>query len=297
MLGFITLFIFVVCGSNTCSDDIAKQEAIQIHLSEQAQLESRIRQLESDLLREQQRALTRFWHGTEDRVRESFLYFFDNSGIAEELEKILGMRFASDYFREILISAYYVLTHFDNGSVHLLFNYSVDHERNITWRIVGYDVPWLNDPMLMNYLVQPVTPSFTVIRQSATPRRLTDESYVTVRFYHFPDTAPYYRPHQYTEKTIAGENLWSEAIRISHEHGFLVRDLWYEDDTLYVDLKLAMNFAFRSGWGSTVWAMAMAYTFYSFPGVNDVIFLLDGGEMPLVYNHFSINNPRDFHFQ
>jgi hypothetical protein len=320
LIGLVTLSMLSACGRSSSRDDIIDFEAvieaqlleiyklqiageeahnrIQNFLSEQIELESRILRLESDLLREQQPPSARFWHGTEDSVRESLLCFFDNSGIADELQEILGLTFSSADFGEILISNHYVLVGVANWwGIHFLFNYIVDHEKNITWRIIGYDVYWLNLSLLTEYLIPPETPRFTVIRPLATPRSLTNENYVTVRFYRFPDESPYYRPHQYTEEIIAGENLWEEAIRLSGEHGFLVRDLWYEENTLFVDLKLAMNFAFRVGWGSTVWAMAMVETFYSFPGVSEVVFLLDGDEMPLVYNHFSINNPRGFHFQ
>ncbi|MCL2198509.1 MAG: hypothetical protein FWB80_06270 [Defluviitaleaceae bacterium] len=223
-----------------------------------------------------------FPHGlNEDEIRESFFAYFDSDEFNTHKQEKLGLNIRSGDLNEITLNIHYLIAQENSWmGLYFFFAYTV-WEGEITWHWLGYDVHWL--PWL------PMR--FTTVRELPTPRRLTGLPYVTVRFHHFPDSPPYddVTAH-YTQETIRGAYLWAETIRLAQEHnGVLIRDLWYEGSTLYVDLKLAMLFAFRVGLGSITAAEAMIETFYSFPGVTNVVFLLDGKEMPGIYNDWCVN--------
>ncbi|MCL2388046.1 MAG: hypothetical protein FWC89_10940 [Defluviitaleaceae bacterium] len=215
----------------------------------------------------------------EDLIREDFINHFraNEAAMAEKL----GMRSLSigDMFY-IIVTPSYVLAYRDGGvlDMYFIFSYRVVgwDTQEIIWNWVAYDITWLDE-------------NFTLVREAPTPRHLTNLQTVTVRFYYLDDGGSW-ETLPYIEETIRGENLWAESIRLIKEHnGIMVRDLWYDGSTLYVDLKLGMLSEFRVGLGNLIWADSMIETFYSFPDVENVIFLLDGNTMPGIYLDYCIN--------
>ncbi|MCL1878896.1 MAG: hypothetical protein FWF80_08555 [Defluviitaleaceae bacterium] len=225
-----------------------------------------------------------FWHGSEERVRESFLQFFHGDEMQAHLACAIGEAFEiceAEGRNEIFIDfEHLILRRSEMFSILFLFEYGVCHETlEITWRYIGYHVPTWNV-------------GFAPAANRPLPRQLTERSEVEVRFYYWGpgddmDSFPF------VDATIRGEDLWSEAIRLAAEvTGVTVRDLWYDGRILYVDLPLNMNWNMRAGFGSTIWARAMIDTFYTFPDVDEVIFLFNGKNYPYIYIDFRINEPR-----
>jgi hypothetical protein len=279
------------------------------------QLENEIRRLENEIRRlesvlESEPPSTQspavFAHGLdEDGVRSAFHRFFGDSGIADGIEEKLGLRFRPEDMDIVFLHHNYLIVRETSwlggmaregywlGGLYFFFQYRADIESGeVEFDWFGYEA------------VSPVYLSgewpfgrFTLVRQREipTPRRLTDLPEVTVRFHFFPYEEPYGDVlYHYTEETINGGVLWEETIRLIAEHNhIMVRDLWYEGSTLYVDLKLGMlRGFFDMGWASVIWAESLIETFYSFPGVSDVIFLLDGMEHPGIFDGLSLNMRR-----
>lgn len=231
---------------------------------------------------------SRFQHGlTEELVRENFFEFLHGDEMQELLINTIGREIivceTEDWRNEItVLQNYLMLKRSEMFPLMLLFRYDVRHETGETWwTYLGYHVALMSD-------------SFTPAGELPQPRRLTERREVTVQFcVRYRDMLGFTSDIDYIEETIRGEDLWSEAIRLAYDRiGVTVRDLWYDGRTLYVDLPLDMNWSMRIGFGSTVWAQSMINTFYTFPDVDEVIFLFNGKNYPHIYVGFRINEPR-----
>jgi len=97
-------------------------------------------------------------------------------------------------------------------------------------------------------------------------------------------------PDSYVPWEFSGENMWEDSIRLTREYiGFQVRDLWFEDAILYVDL-MPITGRLNVGLGSIISGMAIRDTFEQFPA-DEVRFLV-GGQRPIRgsgYNGFDLN--------
>lgn len=113
--------------------------------------------------------------------------------------------------------------------------------------------------------------------------------YKIVKFYYWDGYDWDYR-FPYHIEHISNENFWETFAELMYSHnGILIDNIWVEKEVLYVDLNQSMIRYFRVGWGSIIWVAAITHTLFSLPCVSDVVFLLDGGEMPVIYNEFCIN--------
>jgi len=224
-----------------------------------------------------------WWTGgraNEGEIIENFLLFFASSGFQSQLIQHIGRAFPADSLEFFAICNSYVFVRESEWfGARLFFNYAVDEiTGRFAWNWFGYDVYWL--PWLPH--------RFTLLRELPSPRSLSSAQNVTVRFHQLnPDD---WDEVYYIEEVIQGAELWTETIRLSQEHlDTMVRDLWYDGNTLYVDFKLGMLFEWNVGLGSVFHARTVVDTFYTFPGVQQVIFLLDGLPMPVIYNGWCMN--------
>ena len=143
-------------------------------------------------------------------------------------------------------------------------HYSIEWKTVIrNWGVAAFGESWYGV-----YWMHPV-PSL------AHPRQLTTQETVTIRFYMW-DVAE----ETYYIEDIPGESLWEETIRLTRLHyGTQVRDLWFNDTILYVDL-MPITGRLNVGWGNILFGMALRRTFEQFPGASEVRFLV-GGQRPL----------------
>ena len=105
--------------------------------------------------------------------------------------------------------------------------------------------------------------------EEIVPRHLTDLDRVTIRIYYPFDWDD--EEWRYREEVIAGEELWQEVVDLMPE----VRDLWYEDETLYVDL-FASEWLSAGGMQDLLTSTRLRYIFSSFPHVSEIRFLTEG---------------------
>jgi len=238
-----------------------------------------------------------FSHGlNEDEVRKSFMNFYHgvNCDFAQSLESFFGAPFhyLDAYYAEILVDEKYVLVRggfFDDflDGLNLFFSYKVDEENEILWNFIGYDIAWLPN-------------RFTLYREPATPRHITNEPEVTVRFYVCDSANKYFEgnfhAHDYldgifyVDEIISGENFWQEAISLIITHGGdKVYDFWYEGETLYVDLSASIAFGLGPMCDHVPYSLKMNETLLGFPNASSIVYLLDGREMPEIYDAFSTN--------
>ena len=148
-----------------------------------------------------------------------------------------------------VILSYQVL----NEEGEFVFPYTVDWRNYaITWKLVGH-----------------VT-SLSGLRfvEEFAPQHLTDLEMVTIRIYTFDWDVEEWK---YSEEDIAGEELWEEVIRLMPE----VRNLWYEETTLYVDL-FASEWHSVGGMGDILAITRLSRIFSSFPYVSEIRFLTEG---------------------
>ena len=126
-----------------------------------------------------------------------------------------------------------------------------------------------------------------------TPRALTEDEIVTVRFYyHCILIDPYVMllpdAYRYNAVEIPGPYLWAEFRRLMYEHtGISVWDLWFEGDKLYVDLHSTEEILFN--WGSTGSfdrGTRLNKTVASLPGVASFEILV-GGAHGVETSHYS----------
>lgn len=160
-----------------------------------------------------------------------------------------------------------------------------DYPPETLWAVTGYGVPRFLDP-----LAEPGVATAYIIapREPVVPRQLTDLTSVTLPFW--PWSGAWDDPDP-IEETIAGEALWAETIRLVYVHyGVQVRDIWYEDSTLYVELMPIMAGSFNIGLGSIMHGDSLRQTFEAFPGAQDVRFLVLGRRFTAGYNGYDINS-------
>jgi len=92
---------------------------------------------------------------------------------------------------------------------------------------------------------------------------------VTIRLYEFTDDAPFDEAWIYREEFIQGSRLWEETLRLIPE----VWDLWYEGNTLYVDI---MPAHWLIGGSMNILAERLRRNFLSFPHISEIRFLVGG---------------------
>jgi len=258
----------VIQENETTIQDLQQGHALDLQLAD-----VRLQNIKNAAERE---ANLYFWHGhSAAGVRDAFM---QSEYPAVAVQRYLGFELDMDmlHMDSFLINPRYLIVREGSWSgIYLFFAYLVCHETGeiISWTLLAYDLDWNAGRIV-------------TVREPAPPRKLTSLSYVTLRFYEFPyvwDEFPY------VTETIAGELLWEESIRLMGESGVHVRDLWLYGDTLYVDFMPSMVMAFRSGLGSIIWAERVIMSFESLPGVERVVFTLDGQEMPGIYNGWCMN--------
>ena len=255
------------------------QETIIAYQGEHLLMEYHIEALNTEIHALARQANRRFAHGqNEIEVRENFMDFFHTGDFPKRFEEFMGIPF--DYMHllhsETTIGENYLIAHMGWGNINFLFHYEANQTTGeIIWKFIGYDVPGLPH-------------SFGLYREPPEPRQFTNLEDVAIRLYQFPtDGDPdIFGDFPYIEVSIYGQFFWQEVIeRLScpYDGNIHVRDFWWEDDVLYVDLKIGMLLDMNGpGFGSTVSARRLIQTFYSFPNTSTVVFMLDGRELPFV---------------
>ena len=156
-----------------------------------------------------------------------------------------------------------------------LVSYHVDRStQEITWSLVAYELDWMG---------------WRHVRESPTPRRLTNYETVTMRVYSLDgDMAVYLQE----TREIPGQDLWHELTQM-----WGIRDVWYTGDILHVDFHPHMEMAFNVGLGSLFVLDTMMETLFSLPNVANIVFTLDGGPMMHAYLGVCLNQRRFLHHE
>ena len=292
------LILFAACG--------AENDALQSTIDEQADLIARLEQKVAEQeteLREQQAVTVDaqqpespiFCHGyTEAEVRE--LFFRDAEHLVRQAVGQVRMDGGALQEEDVTLTitegfVYAIVPRqaFNQTLVILNYRRDVDDERQTHWAVVGYGTPFFNDPMEdWEYpFIRPV--HMIAPRPLAEPRQLTNLESVTLPFW--PDWAMTYPLEPPEEETVAGENLWAEAIRLVWEYyDVQIRDIWYEGRILYVEMMPIMAGAFNVGLGSWFHGDSVRQTFEAFPDVDEVRFLVLGRRFTAGYNGYDINS-------
>ena len=241
-------------------------------------------------LRQQNEALTaqlnpRFWHGLTAEEVESDL--MQNHGLLSELA--------------LLATGHAGIGYPDNPFMYQVWVRVVDDRLVIAYvgwatAYLSYEVDWATSAISWTLEAMDMGAQDSRIRpmrnrQPATPRHLTHLETVTLRFYYLDQNATdWFTRLIYHEETVPGADLWTEAIRLLAYHNRLpVQDLWYEGDTLYVNLYLYVASRLWSSLGMVTWAEAAIQTMFTFPGVEDVVFLVEGEPITPTYGFFCMN--------
>jgi len=180
-------------------------------------------------------------------------------------------------------------------TIYVILSYQVVNEAGEF--VSSHTVDWENDTI--NWELVGYVTSLSGLRfvEEFAPRHLTDLEMVTIRIY----TSDWDRVDmvieewEYHEEVIAGEDLWEEVVRLMPE----VRDLWYEGETLYVDL-FASEWHSLGGMQDILTVTRLALIFSSFPHVSEIRFLTEGqigfpfyGYGPDDFTHiFDVENDR-----
>ena len=256
------------------------QEIIVTYQSDNLLMKYHIGDLNMEIRALERQSTRLFAHGqNEIEVRENFMDFFHTGEFPRRFEEFIGIPFhyMHMFYSETTIGENYLIAHMDWANFSFLFHYEANQTTGeIVWKFIGYHVPGLPG-------------SFGLYREPPEPRKFANLEDVTIRLYQFPTDAADGGPDifgnfPYIEERIFGDSFWQEAIwwlSCPHDGGINVHDFWWEEDVLYVDLKIGMLLDISGpGFGSTVSAGRLIQTFYSFPNTRTVVFMLDGRRLP-----------------
>lgn len=170
----------------------------------------------------------------------------------------------------------YVVARVSSGLTgsHVILAYQVDGE---SARVVTEYIDWESDDISIIWVVESYVTSVGGLSmvEERESRHLTDLETITIRIYDFDwddfVSGDFESGWRYRDETLEGSQIWEEVIRLIPE----VRDLWYEDQTLYVDFFLT-EWESAGGIEDSIARTRLQSIFSTFPYVSEIRFLTDG---------------------
>ena len=209
-----------------------------------------------------------------ENIEDLTTEFLGRNVMLERAEDIL---FESDQFWP----QGYVVARVSSGLMgsHIILSYYVDDEGI---RVVSEFIDWESDDVSINWSVEGYVTSVSglnliearELRHIIDSEALVDLETVTIRVYDFDwdnfISGNFESGWSYRIEIIE-DQLWEEVVRLMPE----VRDFWYEEQTLYVDLFLT-EWESVGGIEDGIARTRLQRTFSSFPNVSEIRFLTDG---------------------
>lgn len=253
----------------------SKAENVQQIIKHQHETISKLQQKINELNQLVESNKTPFWHNlTNEEIKDNFL----KSEIPKKIASILGFSLMHFQKTDITVLPNHIIIYQDTADFSIiLLSYSINKPTNeITWAIEAYRL--LGNP-------------WRTTRKKPTSQPIINTETISIKFYyvdwncHNWDSA-----FPYHEKKILKENSWYKTINyISLYNNIHIRDLWHENNTLYVELKPSTQWRLSAGLGNIINAQAMIKTLSNFPNTKNVIFLKYNEPMGPIYNDFCLN--------